>query len=245
LVAREPGRGVASGRGRAAAHLVALPIGLALAVVGRADDDGAVDVAVEEGDDDLLPQAGDERAAPVLAGPVLGHADPGARGLGGGGVAVACGVAQAVAALGAALPVELHPDAAVAVGVNGLASADHDGGLGALHQGLVQGDAAMCVGGQAAHRHAQALGRQACFVKGLFAVVVPLAFELEVVARGVPDGQHGEGGRFGAFAQRVLGVVEQGEGGAGCQGAHGATAFEQLAGGLKGDGPGRLVTACS
>lgn len=69
-------------------------------------------------------------------------------------------MAEAVAGLRAALPVELHLDAAVAVGVQGLTGADDDGGLGAWHEGLVQGDAAASVGGQVAYRHAQALGAE-------------------------------------------------------------------------------------
>ncbi len=93
------------------------------------------------------------------------------------------------------------------------------------------------------------LGTEAGLVEGLVAVVGSLvgrrALEFEVVARGVPDAQHGEAGGVGAFAQRVLGVIQQGERGAECQGARGAATGEQLAGGLKGDGPGRLVTACS
>ena len=79
--AREPGRGVAGGRGGAGRHAVALGVGLTLAVVGRAEHHGAVDVAVEEGHDHLLAEARDEHAAPVGARPGLGHAHPGARGL--------------------------------------------------------------------------------------------------------------------------------------------------------------------
>src|SRR5438045_8631150 len=51
--------------------------GSLVAVVDAAGDDGLVGVAFEELDDDLLADARDRDAAPGLAGPGLGDADPG------------------------------------------------------------------------------------------------------------------------------------------------------------------------
>ena len=92
------------------------------AVVDGAGDDGPVGVALDEIDDDLLPDARDVDGAPVLAGPRLGDADPARGGLVG---------------LAAAVPVELDFDPPVLVGVDLLArGADDDGGLAPLDDGL-------------------------------------------------------------------------------------------------------------
>ena len=241
--AREPGRGVAGGRGGAGRHAVALGVGLTLAVVGRAEHHGAIDVAIEEGHNHLLPEAGDEHAAPVGARPGLGHAHPGARGFGRRRVAAIGrlgGVVEAVAALAAALPVELHLDAAVAVGVDGAVQADDDGRLAAL--------AAWLRGGVSqAHGHLAALRQHVALVQRLGAVVGQALWAWaraqslgwrcggvgrEVVARGVGHAQHGE--IVIAFDAGVVGVVAQREGGAGRQGAHRAGAFELLALGFQG-----------
>jgi hypothetical protein len=64
----EEGGGVGAGLAGGVALLVAGGVGIALAVEGGADDDGAVDVAVLEGNEDFLPGARCEVAAPVGAG---------------------------------------------------------------------------------------------------------------------------------------------------------------------------------
>ena len=107
-------------------------VGCAAAVVERADDDGAVRVALHKGDEHLLAQARGVVAAPVGAGPGLGDAHPSARAGVGRGIA-ASGVAEAVAAALAALPVKLHLDAQIAVSVHGLGQAHDDGRLCAMH----------------------------------------------------------------------------------------------------------------
>src|SRR5262249_37822521 len=90
-----------------------------LGVVDAAGDQRLVRIALEEGDDHLLADAGNRHDAPVLAGPVLRDADP----------------ARAVLVpLALAVPVELHLHAAVLVDEDLLAGgSDHLGGLHAVH----------------------------------------------------------------------------------------------------------------
>src|SRR5690606_9180447 len=86
-----------------------------LGVVDAAGDDRPVGVAFQKADDHLLADARDVHRAPVLAGPVLRHADPA------GAVFVALVVA---------VPVEVHLHPAVLVGPDFLTfRADHQGGL--------------------------------------------------------------------------------------------------------------------
>ena len=85
-LAGEEGGGVGAGLLSAAAEAVAGDIGLAATVVGGADDEGAVDVAVLEGDEDFLAGTRYEVAAPVAAGDGTHDAEPDAEGMAGRGV---------------------------------------------------------------------------------------------------------------------------------------------------------------
>ena len=76
-----------------------------------------------------------------------------------------------MAAVAAALPVELHLDAVVAVGMDGFAQAHHEGGLHAGDGGpQVQARVGLAVGvaRHAAHGHGEALGRELALVERLF-----------------------------------------------------------------------------
>ena len=211
-----------------------------MAVVDGTDDDGAVDVAFEEGDEHFLAAARHEAAAPVGAGQGLGHAHPGAGGFIGGGV-LAAGVVQAAGRGVAARPGKLQLDAVVAVGGDGLAGHAHDDGrLRAVHGGLgmqpqavfvVTQGAVRRVGGK--HDGALAVQRGCVLCSVLLAVegVRERAHEGAQPAGGVGatgggaqiarglmvHGEHGPGA-----ASVDLLVVGQGEGGGRCQGAHGA-----------------------
>ena len=91
-------------------------------VVDAAGDDGAVGVAVLEVDDHFLPDARRGDAPEVAARPGLRDADP---------------AAAVFVALAVAVPVELHFDLAVFVGVDLLPGrAGDDGGLGAGGEGF-------------------------------------------------------------------------------------------------------------
>lgn len=127
-LAGEEGGGVGAGLLGAAADLVALGVGLALAVVGGADDDGAVDITVLKGDDDFLARARGEVAAPVGAGDRGHDAQPDAEAVAGRGIVATGGVFAASGRLAAALPGELDADAQVAVGMGRGAGAEDDGG---------------------------------------------------------------------------------------------------------------------
>ena len=89
-----------------------------LRVVDGAGDQRAVGVAVQEGHHHLLPDAGEEHDAVILARPVLGDADP---------------AGAFLVALAQPVPVELHLDAPVLVEPDLLAAlADDDRGLGGM-----------------------------------------------------------------------------------------------------------------
>ena len=148
--AGEPGGGVGTGLLAAAADLVALGVGLALAVVDGADDDRAVDVATLIGDQDFLTGTRGEVAAPVAAGGRGHDPQPDAEVVIGGGVVGAAGVSLPAGGLVAALPGELDFEAQVAVGVGGRSGADDDGGLGAGDGGPGVQPAAVAVGEQRA-----------------------------------------------------------------------------------------------
>jgi len=128
FLAGEKGGGIGTGLQGAAGLLVARGVGVAAAVVEGADDDRAVDVAVLEGDEYFLAGTRGEVAAPVGAGDRGHDAQPDAEGVAGRAVVAAGGVFAAAGRLATALPRELDADAAVAVGVRGLAVADDDGG---------------------------------------------------------------------------------------------------------------------
>jgi hypothetical protein len=159
-----------------------------------------------------------------------------------------------VAGLRAALPVELQLDAGVAVGVDGGVQAHHQGGLRAPHGGAGVNQAALRIHQARAHRHAGALGAKARFVQRLVAGVggcgllagahhaaqqvlqAGLHIGAEVVAGAVHHAQHHKAGLVIAAlgqAALVLGVLQQREGGARLQGAHGGRAFKALALGLQ------------
>src|SRR5207237_1680685 len=75
-----------------------------LGVIDTADDDRPIRVAFQEGDHDLLADAGPEEGPPALARPRLGDADP-------------AGVGAGLLVLGvAAVPEKPHLDPAVLVG---------------------------------------------------------------------------------------------------------------------------------
>lgn len=86
LLAGKQGRGVGAGLHGAAAQLVALGIATALSVIDAANDDRAVDVAVLEGDENLLSRPRCQVAAPVAAGHRGHHPQPDAQRLAGRGV---------------------------------------------------------------------------------------------------------------------------------------------------------------
>lgn len=146
LFAGEEGGGVGAGLHGAAADPVALGVAAALAVIGGADDDGTIDVAILEGDDDFLAGARGEVAAPVAAGDGGHDAQPDAEGVAGRGVVRAGGVGVATSGLGAALPGELDADATVAVSVGGTAGADDDAGEAAPGSGAGVDVAAVGIG---------------------------------------------------------------------------------------------------
>ena len=105
---------------------------LVRAVVQLADDERAVDVAVNEVDQHLGAWARGEERAPIGAGHALRHAHPGATGgvargvaSGGSGWRVGGGERAGQRAL-ATLPRELNAHAAIAVGVDGVFTLGHD-----------------------------------------------------------------------------------------------------------------------
>ena len=76
FLASKEGRRIGAGLHGTAADPIALGIGAAAPVIGRADDDRAVDVAVLEGNKDFLAGTGNEMAAPVGAGDRGHDAEP-------------------------------------------------------------------------------------------------------------------------------------------------------------------------
>ncbi|MCY1523823.1 hypothetical protein D9M68_587310 [compost metagenome] len=84
-------------------------------------------------------------AAPVSAGHRLRHADPGAQFILGGRVLIARGVRKAAAGGFAALPMELHLDAVVAVGVHRVFRSHHQRGLRAEDGGTRMQPRAMAI----------------------------------------------------------------------------------------------------
>ncbi len=93
-----------------------------VAVIDPAGNDRLVRVALQEINDDLLADARDHHAAPILAGPGLSDPHPAGTGLVG---------------LAVAVPVELHLDPSVFVGPDLLAGfADDDSGLRTPHCGF-------------------------------------------------------------------------------------------------------------
>ncbi|MNK42615.1 hypothetical protein D3C87_613060 [compost metagenome] len=249
--AGEPRGRVAGGLGGARGFLVVLGVDLAGAVVQRGDDHGAVDVAVVELHQHFLAHARQTHLAPVVAGGAGGHAHPGAQAVGGGRVVLAVGARLARARRTAALPVELHLDAVVAVGVHrriGTAHADDDGALAAVHAGLGMDALAVAVQAQRPVGDGRAHGGELVAVVGdgvcgRIAVAAvehgrdvgqaqPLADAglqvfVEVVARDVAHGQHGEAAVLFAVLVVLL-VSAQRERRGGRQGTHGAAAFEAL-----------------
>ena len=233
LLAGEVGGGVGAGLAAAAGDAVALGIGLTLAVVGAANDDGPVDVAVLEGDKHFLAGARGEVAAPVGAGHRAHDAQPDAEAVVGRGVVRAGGVWVAAAGSGAALPRKLDAHAQVAVGVGGRAVANNDGGEQSGLGGPRVDVPAMGVGQQGPPGDigadggelvaVEVYGRAAGFVAGRRAAAG--LGGAEVVAGLVADlgDQEAALGQGIAF---VLGVFEEGEAVAGGAGADGAFAGE-------------------
>lgn len=148
LLASKQGGGVGAGVHGAAAQLVALGIATALPVIDAANDDRAVDVAVLEGDENLLSRPRCQVAAPVAAGDRGHHPQPDAQRLAGRGILGAGRMLAASGGLGAALPRKLDTDAQVAVGMGRLAIADDDGGQCAVDGRPRMDHAAMAVGEQ-------------------------------------------------------------------------------------------------
>jgi len=114
-------------------HVVRQPVRRHVVLVVHAPgDDGAVRIAVEEVDDDLLSDAGDVNGAPLLAGPHLRHPHPDRR---------------VLVALAQSIPVELYLHPAVLVRVDLLViGSDHQGGLRSLDTRL-EGGACRMEGG--------------------------------------------------------------------------------------------------
>jgi hypothetical protein len=240
--AGEEGGGVGAGLHGAAAELVALGVGAALAVVEAADDEGAVDVAVLEGDEDFLAGAGNHMATPVGAGNRGHDAEPDAERMAGRGVVAAAGVGQTVGRLAAALPGELDADAPVAVGVGRVTRADDDGGEGAVGARAGVDPAAVGIGHERAPGNAGADGLEFVAVEVDAGVVVFVRTEGidglgdgfgEVVAGVVGDAGDQEAAGVGAIAL-VFGVFGEAEAGARGGGAHGAAGVVLLGAGVEG-----------
>ena len=146
-LAGEPRRGIAGDGTHRPAHTVVLGVLFALAVVERAGNHGAVDIAVLKSDDHFLANAGDEVAAPVGAGHGRAQPHPGAGPIAGRGVVVAGRMGLLVVGTRAALPVELDLDAVIAVGMQRCACrADDDRALRATNRGLGVQAQAVAVG---------------------------------------------------------------------------------------------------
>ena len=202
---------------------------LVRAVVQLADDERAVDVAVDEIDQHLGARARGEKRAPVGARHALRHAHPGAAGGVAGGVAGgrtrrgARGVERTGLRALATLPRELDAHAAIAVGVNGVFTLGHDpGGLRAwCGRGFeVRGQGQQAQGGRG--------GAQAVAVAALLDVGGAQdlgGLGAQVVGHLVGDG---DGGEAAVGTCTVPVVVEQLEGGAWVQGAHGACGINAL-----------------
>ena len=176
-------------------------------------------------------------------------------------VAVGRRVRQAAVALRAALPVELHLDPVVAVGVDGRAGgADHDGGLLAVDGRARMQQAAVLVGaagavGQLAADGVNAVAVQRPLADALADRVQAGAFLLaeqgveqalaealhqsrselgaEVVVHQVDRAHHQEAALVVAAGQVELRLASEREGGAGGQRAHGAGADVDFARGLQ------------
>ncbi len=170
-LAGEPGRGVAGRRAGALADLVVLRVARAAAVVDAADHHRPVDVAVDEVDQHFAADPRHRHRAPVGAGHRRqrgGDPHPGAGSVVGrcAAVAVRGRMRQPAVALLTALPVELHLDAVVAVGVDHRAGrADHDRGLLAAHGRFRMQQQAVAVGVAAAVGHLAADGVNAVAVQ--------------------------------------------------------------------------------
>ena len=211
------------------------------AAVQAADDDGAVDVALDELQGDLGADAWREEGAPVGTGGRAAHTHPGAGAFVAGGVALGIGseAGGAVARVGllAALEVHLYLDAVAALGMyRRVLDANHP-----------CAERARCRGRGDEGRH-HGHGRQ----HALEAVLVGAVFDratleqarglaAQVVAGLVLDRQHGEGvvGTVvagpqgssvvqGAGVGAVAGVVDQREACARAQDAGRANALEAL-----------------
>jgi hypothetical protein len=120
------------GRARALADLIVLRIGLAVAVVQAADHHRPVDIPFQEIHQHFLADARHGIAAPVGASDRRDDADPGAGRVVArrAGMTVGRRMIQPAVAGRAALPVKLHFDAVIAVGVDYRAGrADHYRGL--------------------------------------------------------------------------------------------------------------------
>lgn len=147
-LAREPGRRIAGCGARALRDAVVGGVRLPTAVVQGADHDGPVDVAVEEVDQHFLADARDHVAAPVRARERSCQPHPGAGAVIGGraGVPLRRRMVHAAVAGRAALPVELHLDAVIAVRVDDRARrADHDRGLLPAHRRTRMHDGAAAI----------------------------------------------------------------------------------------------------
>jgi hypothetical protein len=150
-----------------------LPRGHLGLVVGAAHNDGLVDVAVQEVDDDFLAYAGQLDAAVIGAGPGAGDAYP----------------ARALVVHGAgAVPMELDFDAAKLVAVDFLAGGADDGGgldAGGGYRAAV-GMATGAKGDASAHGgKTVAVDRIGAFLQVVVAAAVADAQEQELVVDGV------------------------------------------------------------
>lgn len=238
FLAGEEGRGIGAGLLGAAGDPVARGVGIAAAVVGGTDDDGTVDVAVLEGDEDFLPGAGDEMAAPVGTGDWGHDAQPDAETGIGRSIVAPSRVVVPGTGIGTSLPGKLDADATVAVGVGGVAPPDEDGGEGAAGGGAGMDMPSVTVSHQRLPGDAGADGGEGV------AVVVDLGTALLCRALGVPDrlergtGFMGDGGDQEVALFRIVpvvfGVVGEREGGSGGRAAHGALAVELFQPGIDG-----------
>ncbi len=166
LIAIEPRRRIARGVGAAAGDLVMGGIGLTAAVVDRTDHDRPVDVTLEEGHQHFLAATGQHHAAPVVAGPGGHHPHPGPCTAVGRGVVVTAGMDQTGAGTATALPRELHLDAMVAIGLQRLAVADHDGAERAGDRRARMQTRAVTVFGLRAIHHVGRNGDEAVVIEG-------------------------------------------------------------------------------
>ena len=200
------------------------PRQVVLAVVQLADDDGAVDVAIDKVHQHFGARTRCEHRAPVGTRHALGHTHPSAaagvtRGMAGGLGAHGVGASQsAIDGRGASLPGELDAHATIAVSGDWVAiSSDHDGGLRAW------GHARRC-----RQRHQAHIGRHGLEVVAVAAFVQVRRlqnlgrFGTQVVGRFVGDADDLEVVVSAAVIQAVFG---DGKRRAFAQGAHRAVAL--------------------